>query len=167
MPGAPYRGRGPRPARTNCPLCVTHVGPTNRPGGGPGGGRTTGSGPRGGHSVPKAKGEGLNAQRPDQTSLCKGGGGPGGDSDVTTRRSGSSVRPLSSLALTFLPPSEGARPRPRPQGRNPGGVRAPPCAPRGGGCRRWGLFVRVSNSPPLWTHCWSLSPQPPPATDGL
>lgn len=27
----------------------------------------------------------------------------GGDSDATTRRSGPSVRPLSSLALTFLP----------------------------------------------------------------
>lgn len=54
VPGAPYRARGARPARTNCPLCVTHVGPTNRPGGGPGGGRTTGSG-RGGRLRPQGQ----------------------------------------------------------------------------------------------------------------
>lgn len=34
---APPTGRGGRgrSARTNCPVCVTHVGPTNRSGGGP------------------------------------------------------------------------------------------------------------------------------------
>lgn len=138
---APPTGRGVRGRRVPTAHCASRTWALPIA---PGGGREEAVPPargRGGDSVPKAKGEGLNAQRPDQMSLCKGGGGPGGDSDVTTRRSGSSVRPLSCLALTFLPPSEGARPRPRPQGRNPGGVRAPPCAPRGGGCGRWWLFV--------------------------
>lgn len=71
VPGAPYRARGARPARTNCPLCVTHVGPTNLSDGG-GGGHTTGSGR--GDSVPKAKGEGLLMRRLDQMSPCRGQG---------------------------------------------------------------------------------------------
>lgn len=70
---APPAGSGMcgRLARTNCPFCVTHVGPTIAFGRGPGGGRTTGSG-RGGGLLPKAKGMGVKAQRPGLMSQCRG-----------------------------------------------------------------------------------------------
>lgn len=54
---APPAGSGMcgRLARTNCPFCVTHVGPTIAFGRGPGGGRTTGSGWGGGDFFPRPK----------------------------------------------------------------------------------------------------------------
>ena len=65
VPGAPYRARGARPARTNCPLCVTHVGPTNRSSGVGGREEVVPPARGGGVSVAKANGEGLQAQRLD------------------------------------------------------------------------------------------------------
>lgn len=83
--GAPYRARGcaagwPIPI----PYCASRTWALPiTSGGGPGGGRTTGSGR--GDSVPKAKGVGLMAQRPDQMTSCRGEVGLEGGPDATTR----------------------------------------------------------------------------------
>lgn len=128
MPGAPYRAWDAQPAGRYQLSVVRHARGSYQSL--LAGGREEAVPPaRGGwSSVPKARRVVVMAQRSAQVSRCRREVGPRGDSDATTRHSGPSEGPLSSPALTFSPMSEGARPRPRPQRRNPRGVRAPPSA---------------------------------------
>lgn len=66
LPGAGCAARG-RAARPNCPLCVTHVGPTNHSGRAPA---------RGGETAPQAKAGGVKAQLRDQVSPWRAEVGP-------------------------------------------------------------------------------------------
>lgn len=80
---APPTGRrvSGRPARPNCPLCVTHVGTTNHLRRGPG--RRPYHRLGAGEIRFQGKGVSLMAQRPHQVPQCRGEVGPGGNSDPT------------------------------------------------------------------------------------
>lgn len=85
----------------------------------------------GGTLPPNVKYVNLEALRRSWCPHCKGMAGFRSQSDITIRRSGPSVGPCPPSS-DLLPLSEGAGSRPRPGGRNPGGVWAPPGSPAAG-----------------------------------
>lgn len=131
MSGAPYRALRVRPAGLyQLPIVRHALGLYHRFWWGePGGGRTTGS-RRGGPFVSMV----WPSRCGGRTRCPNVGGGGAGDSNATTCRPerGAAFLPLPGR---LLPQLEGARPRPRPQGRPLGGVRAPPYSPSRG--RGW------------------------------
>lgn len=121
-------------------------------------------------AVPPARGWGGGfvskvwaSRRGGRTRCPSVGGGGAGDSNATTGRPkrGAAVLPRPGR---LLPQLEGARPRPRPQGRPLGGVRAPPYSPSRG--RGWGVRrLRVARL--VWVRLSISRPVGIPAVDCL